>query len=237
MGRKNKRARWADLEQMDFVFQPSIDEVFEKDFYLKGKWNTFFGNDHPIILELGCGKGEYTVGLAATSPKQNFIGVDIKGARMWRGAMMAKDQKLDNVAFVRTRIEWINSLFGPAEITEIWLTFPDPQLKKRRAKKRLTHPVFLNRYRTMLKPGGIIHLKTDNPFLYNFTREVIRFNNLNMIADTNNLYKDLSNHAAAKIQTFYERMFLEQGLNIHYLSFTLPENKPIEDLPEDYGEE
>jgi tRNA (guanine-N7-)-methyltransferase len=233
VGRKNKRAHWAELETIPFVFQPPMEDVFEKDFHLKGKWNQFFGNSHPIVLELGCGKGEYTVGLAGLFHDQNFIGVDIKGARMWRGATTARDRTLTNVAFIRTRIEWITSFFSPGEIHDIWLTFPDPQPKKRQAKKRLTHPSFLSVYRRMLLTSGPVHLKTDNTFLYEYTRKLIEVNQLTLLSDIEDLYHDPGDHLSAKIQTFYEQNFLEQGMKIHYVRFSFPHNNPLIDLPDE----
>ncbi|NOY38454.1 MAG: tRNA (guanosine(46)-N7)-methyltransferase TrmB [Chlorobi bacterium] len=233
MGRKNKSARWADLEQLEFVFQPPMVDVFGKDFHLKGKWHNFFKNQNPIVLELGCGKGEYTVGLAKMFPEQNFIGVDIKGARIWRGAITAQNEQLKNVAFIRTRVEWIHAFFDTKEVDEIWLTFPDPQLKKRRTKKRLTHPLFLNRYNTFLKPTGKIHLKTDNYDLYFYTQKVIRFNKLPIHINTDDLYQWSQTHPARQIQTFYEQKFLDQGMKIYYIQFSVPEKKIIKDIPDD----
>ena len=163
------------MKTFDNVFQPSFKQVFQKDFKLKGQWaSRYFRNENPIILELGCGKGEYTIGLAERFPDINFIGIDIKGARIWTGAKKAYLEKIPNVAFIRTRIEFINSFFSPAEVDEIWLTFPDPQLKKRRNKKRLTSARFLNLYRGFLKDRGIIQLKTDNPILYEYTLELAK---------------------------------------------------------------
>ena len=171
---KNKLSKWAEMENWDFVLQPGFDEIFGKDYRLKGKWkNDFFKNENPLVLELGCGKGEYTTGLAMRFPEKNFVGIDIKGARMWRGARTTFEHSLKNVAFLRTRIEFIRSFFGLAEVDELWITFPDPQMKIRRTKKRLTSPIFLNAYRAFLSPGGIVHLKTDNRQLYDYTLKVI----------------------------------------------------------------
>lgn len=210
------------------IFQPSFDEVFGKDFHLKGKWGEkHFRNDHPIILELGCGKGEYTVGLASIFPEKNFIGIDIKGARIWTGARQAQREEIPNVAFIRTRIEIIDSFFSKDEIDEIWLTFPDPQLKKRRNKKRLTAPRFLNSYRGFLKNHGLIHLKTDNPTLYHYTLELIRLNSLPLVYATEDLYGSDESDMVFGIQTFYEKQFIEEGLHIHYLKFELPRDKVI----------
>jgi tRNA (guanine-N7-)-methyltransferase len=224
---KGKISKFEEMETFDNVFQPSFEEVFKKNFKLKGRWaGEHFGNDHPIVLELGCGKGEYTVGLAEIYPDINFIGIDIKGARIWKGARKAHRESIPNVAFIRTRIEFISSFFGKNEVDEIWLTFPDPQLKKRRNKKRLTAPRFLNSYREFLKDGGIIHLKTDNAVLYNYTLNLARENELPVLVATEDLYgtqKDL----ACGIRTFYEEQYIEDGLNIHYLKFKLTGDRHI----------
>lgn len=225
---KGKLSKFEEMKTFDNVFQPSFEEVFHKDFELKGQWaSRYFGNQHPIILELGCGKGEYTIGLAERFPDINFIGMDIKGARIWTGARKACLEKIPNVAFIRTRIEVVNSFFGPDEIDEIWLTFPDPQLKKRRHKKRLTAACFLNLYRGFLKDNGIIHLKTDNAILYEFTLEMARFNKLRVESATDNLYGGDTPGLVHGIQTFYEKQYIGQGLNIHYLQFRLPSGKNI----------
>ena len=165
---KNKLKKFAEMEVLGHVIQPPFDDIFKKDHPLKGKWNPeIFENNNPIVLELGCGKGEYSVGMARAFPNKNFIGVDIKGARMWKGATESHEKGIRNVAFLRTRIELIESFFDKDEVSEIWITFPDPQLKNARAKKRLPGPVFLNKYRSFLVNNGIIHLKTDNDILYN----------------------------------------------------------------------
>ncbi len=231
---KNKLARWAELEQMSFVVQPSFGEVFGKDHVLKGRWGeAFFGNDHPIVLELGCGKGEYTVGLARRSPEMNFLGIDIKGARMWRGAVTARDEGLKNVGFLRTRIELLDSFFADDEISGIWITFPDPQPTRRRARKRLTHPRFLEKYQRMLRPGGVIHLKTDNHPLYEYTLRLVEMNGLAVEEHTADLYGDHREGAAAAIQTYYERQFLEERKKICYLRFRPGVPSPLKDLPDE----
>ena len=167
---KDKLKKFAENKTFRCLVQPEFDEIFGKDHPLKGRWHAdFFRNDRPIVLELGCGKGEYTVALAADDPARNYIGVDIKGARMWRGAKTATEQGMDNVGFLRTRIEFITSFFAPGEVSELWITFPDPQLKTRRAKKRLTAPPFLACYAQLLAPGGWINLKTDSQHLYRYT--------------------------------------------------------------------
>src|SRR6056297_2021303 len=173
------------METFERVFQPRFDDVFRKDHLLKGRWSAeVFGNDRPIVLELGCGKGEYTIGLAEADPDRNYIGVDIKGARIWKGAKIAHEKELVNVAFLRTRIEFIESFFSPGEVEEIWITFPDPQLKRRRNKKRLTGSLFLNKYRNFLRDHGLVHLKTDSDLLYAYTRELLIFNGLESISET-----------------------------------------------------
>jgi tRNA (guanine-N7-)-methyltransferase len=231
---KGKLSKFEEMKTFDNVFQPSFEQVFKKDHELKGQWaSRYFRNKHPIILELGCGKGEYTIGLAERLPDINFIGIDIKGARIWTGAKKAFLEKIPNVAFIRTRIEFLNSFFSPAEVDEIWLTFPDPQLKKRRNKKRLTAARFLNLYRGFLKDSGIIHLKTDNPILYEYTIELATLNKLNIEFATNDLYGNNYPELVHGIQTFYEKQFIVEGLNIHYLQFRLPSEKNILEQAED----
>lgn len=217
------------MKTFDNVFQPTFNEILNNDFYIKGKWHEYFGNDRDIVLELGCGKGEYTVKLAEMFPEVNYIGVDIKGARMWAGARYALQQQLINVAFIRTRIEFIGSFFANDEISEIWLTFPDPQLKKRRNKKRLTGPKFLNSYQKFLIDGGLVHLKTDNPILYKNTLDLIEFNDLELVLATGDLYRSGILDKVLSIKTFYEAQFLREGLNIHYLKFKLTHGKNIEE--------
>ena len=222
------------METFDRVFQPEFEAVFNKDFYLKGRWaSSVFDNNRPVVLELGCGKGEYTLGLAELHPGKNFIGVDIKGARIWKGAKTANECSMKNVAFLRTRIEFIESFFGEGEIGEIWITFPDPQLKKRRNKKRLTGPRFLNHYRTFMKDRGIVHLKTDNDVMFNYTAQLARHNGLEIVAETDDLYHSAFLDDIRSIQTTYEKQFLAEGTNINYIAFRLPRQKEITDLPED----
>jgi tRNA (guanine-N7-)-methyltransferase len=228
---KKKLQRFAEMETFGHVVQPSYDEVFRKDYPLKGKWSQlFFKNNQPIILELGCGKGEYTVGLARKFTKINFIGVDIKGARMWSGAKTAVEENLHNVGFLRTRIDFISSFFVPGEIQEIWITFPDPQPKK--YYKRLTSTRFLGYYKNFLKPDGLIHLKTDSRALYLYTKNVIQVNNLELMEATDNLYNSNMDHAVLSIKTFYEKQFLSEGKPIHYLKFKLNNTGNFEE-PED----
>jgi len=225
---KNKLARWKELKSFDHVIEPSFEESFRQNHPLKGKWHSdWFGNNNPIVLELGCGKGEYTVGLAAKYPGKNFIGIDIKGARMWRGAKDSHQRELPNAGFLRTRIEFTGSFFAPGEIDEIWLTFPDPQPKRRREKKRLPAPFFLNLYRSYLKNNGIIHLKTDNRELYDYTLSVVHANNLEIITSVTDLYAEMPGDPMLSIRTHYEEIFLKQGVPITYLSFRLPDAREI----------
>jgi tRNA (guanine-N7-)-methyltransferase len=228
---KNKLGRWTELGSFDNVIQPEIGEVSGKDHPIKGRWkNEMFRNDNPVILELGCGKGEYTVGLATRFPANNYIGIDIKGARMWRGARTSNEQKLSNVAFLRTRIEFINSFFSEDEVDEIWVTFPDPHPGRRNSNKRLTSPWFLNYYRQFLKHKGLVHLKTDNTELFNFTKEVVLYNNFEMLIATSDLYSEKLPDDILSIRTHYEKIFLKDGLKINYLSFRLDKNKIVEDV-------
>jgi tRNA (guanine-N7-)-methyltransferase len=231
---KNKLQRFAEMETFPNVIQPSLDEITNKDYPLKGKWSeNFFKNNKPIVLELGCGKGEYTLGLSKMYPEKNFLGIDIKGARIWAGAKEALRDSLSNVGFLRTRIEHINSFFDKDEISEIWITFPDPQEKRIRAKKRLTSSRFLPNYRKFLKPGGIIHLKTDNSILYNYTHNLAILNNFNILLDTDNLYNSGQTDEILNIKTFYESQYLAQGVPIKYIRFTIPHNSDINEPPED----
>lgn len=230
---KNKLMKFAQMATFDNVIQPELDDVLNADHQLKGNWaGAFFKNTNPIVLELGCGKGEYTVGLAKKYPDKNFIGIDIKGARIWRGAKTALEEKMSNVGFLRTRIEQITSFFAPGEISEIWITFPDPQEKKNRAEKRLTSSRFLPKYRQFLKPGGLIHLKTDNALLYDYSYRLCVHNNLNIVKATPNLYETETDSNLLSIQTFYESQFLSQGIPIKYLCFILHEKDNISEPPD-----
>lgn len=229
---KNKLARWNELGSFTNVFQPEIDTITGTDHPVRGAWEMkVFRNQNPVILELGCGKGEYTIGLATRFPQRNFVGIDIKGARMWRGAKTASEQKLQNTAFLRTRIEFINSFFDENEVDEIWITFPDPHPGRRNANKRLTSPWFLNRYRLFLKDSGLIHLKTDNAELYDYSKKVAMQNELEIVHDTNDLYESGISDDIRSIKTHYEKIFLGDGLKICYLSFRLNKNKILEDAP------
>lgn len=230
MGKK-KLSRFAEMETFDHVIQASFDEVFKKDYKLKGNWaKDFFKNDNPIVLELGCGKGEYTIGLAKQNPNINYIGIDIKGARMWRGAKTALDEGINNVGFIRTRIDLINSFFAQNEISEVWVTFPDPQPKK--YYKRLTSTRFLGYYQRLLKENGIVNLKTDSQELYTYTRNLVELNNLEKVIDTNDLYNSGIDDQILSIKTFYEQQFLDQGKSITYLKFKLNNIIQLEE-PED----
>lgn len=217
------------METIPFVFQYPFAVLEKEGFPMAGKWHSeFFHNDNPIVLELGCGKGEYTVGLAQKFPEKNFIGLDIKGARMWTGATQARDAGMKNVAFVRTHIELIDRFFHPGEVDEIWITFPDPQMKK--VRKRLTSTRFLDLYRRILRPGGTIHLKTDSPFLFTYTRILTETNPkaVKTRVCTQDLYGNPENvDDILDIKTHYERQWLERGLTIKYLAFDLDADTPL----------
>jgi len=231
---KKKLSRFRELESLERVFQPPLEEIFGLDYNLKGRWcRDVFENDHALILELGCGKGEYTVGLARNYPQKNFMGLDIKGARIWTGARTAQDEGLSNVAFLRTRIDFVNSFFARDEIDEIWITFPDPQEKRRRLKKRLPGAHFLNIYRAFLKDGGKVHLKTDNLQLYTDTMELVRKNNLPLEQHSTDVYNEGWSDEVASIQTYYERSFLAKGTKINYICFRLPAGKEIREISND----
>ena len=225
-------AKFADMETYENVFQYPYSVMEHVPFEMKGYWHEqYFHNDHPIVLELGCGKGEYTVGLAQRYPDVNFIGVDIKGARMWTGATQAVNEGLKNVAFLRTNIEIIDRFFAPDEVQEIWLTFSDPQMKNPR--KRLTSTWFLERYRHFLVDGGIIHLKTDSNFLFTYTTCLVEHNQLPLLEKTDDLYhtSQLSTLTSQllSIQTYYESMWIARGLNIKYMKFPLPHKGQLEE--------
>ena len=249
-----KLRKFAENETFRCLLQPDASQVLAKEtgsrelklrnHAIKGRWGEeMFGNDHPIVLELGCGKGEYTIALAERHPEINYIGVDIKGARLWKGAKYATENALPNVAFLRTRIEFIEAFFGPGEVSGIWLTFSDPQLRGSE-NSRLSSPLFLERYRKFLKPGGIVHLKTDSRFLYEYTQAVCRVNSLTILASGTDIYHqgvmpgpDRASEtpdqvggdgwaAVTQVQTFYEKMFLEMGLPITYMAFCIEHEGP-----------
>ncbi|MBC7524383.1 MAG: tRNA (guanosine(46)-N7)-methyltransferase TrmB [Flavobacterium sp.] len=223
MGSKNKLIRFRENETFTNVFQPTREEVVTSLFTLKGKWNSdFFKNNNPIIVELGCGKGEYTVGLAERNPNCNYIGIDVKGARFWRGAKTAVENNMQNVAFVRTQIELIEDIFGLNEISEIWITFPDPQIKYKRTKHRMTNSEFLQLYKKILKPNGIVNLKTDSEFMHGYTLGLLHGEGHEVLYANHNVYK---NEGAPKevtdFQTFYEKQYLEINKAITYIRFTI----------------
>ncbi|MEI6681241.1 MAG: tRNA (guanosine(46)-N7)-methyltransferase TrmB [Bacteroidota bacterium] len=216
MGKK-KLVHFQENLLFPHLFQPDYNDLIP-EFSLRGRWHEkFFGNNHPLTVELGCGKGEYTVGLAARYPERNFIGIDWKGARLWRGCKTVSEQQLKNVAFVRTQVGLVDSIFAPGEVTEIWITFPDPQLGKERL--RLTAPLFLEKYRNILAPGGIIHLKTDDAFFYNYTLGVARLNQHRILSSTDDLYHSGNNDDVGSIQTYYETRWLGMGKKICYVKF------------------
>ena len=221
---KNKLKKFAEMETFDNVFQCSAKE-HDGHFAMSGHWcDMFFHNDRPIVLELGCGRGEYTVGLAQKYPEKNFIGVDIKGARMWAGAKQAIEAGITNAAFLRTNIEFITDFFAKDEVDEIWITFCDPQMKK--ATKRLTSTYFMQRYQQIVKPNGLIHLKTDSPFLYTYTMEMLKLNPYPVLANTDDLYgkstDGIETFADAKaLQTHYENQWLDRGMQIKSIEWQL----------------
>jgi tRNA (guanine-N7-)-methyltransferase len=232
-----KLKKFAENETFRCLLQPDASAVLAKepgsrelklnDHPIKGNWGAqMFGNSNPIVLELGCGKGDYTIALALRNPNINYIGVDIKGARLWKGAKFATENALPNVAFLRTRIEFIDAFFGPEEVSEIWLTFSDPQLRGSE-NARLSSPLFLERYRKFLKPNGIVHLKTDSRYLYEYTQSVCQVNHLPVHFQSTDVYKDAScPEVVTQVQTFYEKMFLEMGLPITYMAFGLEHDGP-----------
>jgi tRNA (guanine-N7-)-methyltransferase len=225
---KGKLAKFADLATYPHVFEYPYSVVDDVPFELKGKWGeSFFKNDHPIVLELGCGRGEYTVGLGRLFPEKNFIGVDIKGARMWTGATESLREGMKNVAFLRTNIEIIDRFFRENEVSEIWLTFSDPQMKK--PTKRLTSTWFLERYRKFMKDGGIVHLKSDSLFLYTYTKCLIECNALPVLAMTDDLYHSGQADEILGIRTYYEQQWLDRGLNIKYIKFALPHDGALQE--------
>ena len=222
MGSKNKLKRFKENISFKNVIQPTREELIDNDFEYKGKWNElFFNNNNPIVIELGCGKGEYSVELAKLYPEINFIGIDIKGARFWRGAKIATDNEIANVAFVRSQIELVDKIFSGNEISEIWITFPDPQIKFKREKHRLINLNFIELYSKILAPNGIINLKTDSEFLHGYMLGLIKSTDfLELIYSNHNIYNNTgAPKNAVSIQTFYESKFLKQGKPITFVNF------------------
>ena len=221
MGSKNKLKRFQENETFPNVIQPTRDEVLN-NFSHQGKWHSFFNNNNPISIELGCGKGEYTIALAEKNPNKNFIGIDIKGARFWKGAKTALENKLTNVAFVRTQIELVDCIFSKAEVDEIWITFPDPQIKYKRTKHRMTNHDFLLKYNDILKEDGVINLKTDSEFMHGYTLGLLHGEGHEILHANHDVYKDYySPDEVIETQTFYEKKYLEKGKAITYIKFRL----------------
>lgn len=223
MGSKNKLKRFNENATFSNVIQPTREEVVNGELEMKGKWNKeFFKNNNPIVLELGCGKGEYTVGLAEKYPEKNFIGIDIKGARFWRGAKTAVENNMNNVGFLRTQIELIEHCFAENEVDEIWITFPDPQIKYKRTKHRMTNAAFLQRYKKILKPNGLMHLKTDSEFMHGYTLGLLHGEGHEVLYANHNVYKNEgAPEVVTSIQTFYEKQYLEINKPITYIQFKI----------------
>lgn len=223
MGSKNKLRRFRENETFSNVFQPDRDTLVNEEFTLKGNWNkNFFKNENPLVLELGCGKGEYSIALAKRYPNKNFIGIDIKGARFWRGAKTAVEEQISNVAFLRTQIELIDFAFAHNEVDEIWITFPDPQIKYKRTKHRMTNAEFLNRYKKILKPEGVVNLKTDSEFMHGYTLGLLHGEGHEVIYANHNIYKqEGSPEEVTSIQTYYESQYLEINKPITYIRFKI----------------
>jgi len=220
VGSKNKLKRFKENETFRNVIQPTREEITNGSFSLKGQWNEFFGNNNPLVLELGCGKGEYTIGMAKQNKNKNFIGIDIKGARFWRGAKTAIEDNVSNAAFLRTQIELIDGLFAPNEVSEIWITFPDPQIKYKRTKHRLTNEVFLDKYKLILKEDGTVNLKTDSEFMHGYTLGLLHGKGYEMLYANHDIYKNEgSPKEVLEIQTFYENQYLEKGKPITFVRF------------------
>ncbi len=223
VGSKNKLKRFKENETFSNVVQPSREEIVNEEYLLKGKWQSdFFKNSNPVVLELGCGKGEYSVSLAKEYPQKNFLGIDIKGARFWRGAKTALEEGLNNVGFMRTQIELIDQIFAPGEVDEIWITFPDPQIKYKRTKHRLTNAQFLQKYKQILKPDGVVNLKTDSEFMHGYTLGLLHGEGHEVIQANHDVYKnEYSPKEVIGIQTFYEKQYLEKGKRITYIQFRI----------------
>lgn len=223
MGSKNKLKRFKENENFENVFQPRRSDLVEAEYYLKGKWReTHFKNENPLILELGCGRGEYTINLARRYPQKNFIGIDIKGARFWRGAKTATENNMLNVAFLRTQIELVDKAFAENEIDEIWITFPDPQIKYKRTKHRMTNSAFLQSYKTILKPSGTVNLKTDSEFMHGYTLGLLHGEGHEVLYANNDVYHQQGSPAeVTEIQTYYESLYLEKDKPITYIKFKI----------------
>jgi len=222
VGSKNKLKRFNENDTFKNVIQPTREEVLNDSLSLKGKWHERFGNNNPVVLELGCGKGEYTVGLAELYPEKNFIGIDIKGARFWRGAKTAIESEMNNVYFIRTQIELITSIFAEGEVSEIWITFPDPQIKYKRTKHRMTNEVFLANYKKILTDDGIVHLKTDSEFMHGYTLGLLHGAGHEVLYANHDIYKNQgAPEEVLNIQTFYENQYLEKDKAITYTRFKI----------------
>ena len=223
MGSKNKLKRFKENETFQNVVQPRRDELVNSEFHMKGKWNEdFFNNDNPLVLELGCGKGEYSIGLAKKFPNKNFIGIDIKGARFWRGAKTAVEEGIRNVGFLRTQIELIDLAFAENEVDEIWITFPDPQIKYKRTKHRLTNSGFLKKYKKILKSDGVVNLKTDSEFMHGYTLGLLHGEGHEILYSNNDVYnQEGSPEEVTAIQTFYESQYLDIKKPITYIKFKI----------------
>lgn len=223
MGSKNKLKRFKENETFKNVVQPSREEILSGEFSLKGHWNEkFFQNQNPIVLELGCGKGEYSIGLAQEFPEKNFLGIDIKGARFWRGAKTALEENLTNVGFLRTQIELVDLVFAENEIDEIWITFPDPQIKYKRTKHRMTNSEFLKKYKKILQPDGTVNLKTDSEFMHGYTLGLLHGEGHEILHANHNIYKNKNApKMVTTVQTFYEKQYLEQNKPITYVQFKI----------------
>jgi tRNA (guanine-N7-)-methyltransferase len=223
VGSKNKLRRFRENETFSNVFQPKRDELVDSEYELKGNWNaSVFKNDNPLVLELGCGRGEYSVELAKKFPNKNFVGIDIKGARFWRGAKTAIEDGIPNVAFLRTQIELVAFAFAKHEVDEIWITFPDPQIKYKRTKHRMTNSEFLKRYKTILKPDGVVNLKTDSEFMHGYTLGLLHGEGHEVLYANHNVYKqEGSPEEVTSIQTYYESQYLEQNKPITYIRFKI----------------
>lgn len=221
---KGKLKKFEENKTFRHVLEPTKEEITGGSFPWRGRWREFFGNDHPLVLELGCGRGEYTVALARRTPGKNFIGIDIKGARIWKGAKQVADEGLSNAAFLRTQIAWIEEAFGFQEVDEIWITFPDPQIKFKRAKHRLVSPPYLERYARLLKPGGSIHLKTDSEFLHGYTHGLLELLHWPIHQSLHDIHKQVQDQSSVlfEVQTYYEQLFRGKGKTITYLHFSPP---------------